>query len=186
MILLAMLISKVIKRNYIPSVLIIVGAAFNLGERLVNGYVLDYIPITWGYINIADIILWVGLLLLNYEIWFNDNDLDEKSTTKIKKERTKLTKEEQRINDSLLSKKADKPTTETITEVINEPILPKESITPAPTKAKRNNTIGSVAEQVKASQAKALIAKLNMEKLIPEPENIDTQTIANTPRIKVI
>lgn len=64
----------ILKRNPLSSAFILAGGGLNLIERIANGYVLDYIRITWGFVNLYDIALWFGLLLLNYEIWFN---LDE-------------------------------------------------------------------------------------------------------------
>jgi lipoprotein signal peptidase len=50
--------------------LILGGVLFNFLERSVDGYVKDYINIGVGAINIADICIWTGLLLLNYQYWF--------------------------------------------------------------------------------------------------------------------
>ena len=63
---------KITKKHPIACSLILVGAWSNLLERLIFGYVVDYINVNWGYINIADIILWSGLLLINYQVWFID------------------------------------------------------------------------------------------------------------------
>lgn len=55
----------------IISSLIIAGIWSNYLEYvLVNrNYVIDYIPFMFGYINLADIQIWTGVLLLSYMIW---------------------------------------------------------------------------------------------------------------------
>jgi hypothetical protein len=60
----------------VSSAFIIAGSLYNILERLIYGYVLDYMKITWGYINIADLMLWFGLILLNYEVWFSESNED--------------------------------------------------------------------------------------------------------------
>lgn len=54
----------------LASILIAGGAWSNFVERLFFGAVADYIPFVLSTINIADIQIWIGLIILNYKIWF--------------------------------------------------------------------------------------------------------------------
>ncbi len=53
----------------LPSVLLIVGAWSNFLERIAFGFVADYVSFFASYINLADVQIWVGLALLNWQIW---------------------------------------------------------------------------------------------------------------------
>ncbi len=60
--------------NYIAkystaSVLIIAGAWSNFLERAVLGSVRDYIYLYFTTINLPDILIWIGLIWLNLELW---------------------------------------------------------------------------------------------------------------------
>ncbi|MGL4757783.1 MAG: signal peptidase II [Patescibacteria group bacterium] len=66
-----------LQKKYPLAVGIIFGGVFsNLIEKVLFGHANDYIRITWGYINLADLVLWFGLILLNYEVWFNDIEIE--------------------------------------------------------------------------------------------------------------
>ncbi len=65
-------VTKLINKYPLAFGIVGVGVLSNLIEKTLYGYVTDYIKISWGYINAADLILWFGLILLNYEVWFND------------------------------------------------------------------------------------------------------------------
>lgn len=54
----------------LASALIIAGSFSNFLERLYFGEVKDYLDIGIAYINLADIQIWLGLILLNWQIWF--------------------------------------------------------------------------------------------------------------------
>lgn len=54
----------------LASVLLIVGAWSNFLERIYFGAVADYVNFFIAYINLADVQIWVGLLILNWQIWF--------------------------------------------------------------------------------------------------------------------
>jgi lipoprotein signal peptidase len=69
-----LLLFKILRKYPIPSAFILAGFAFNVLERLLKGHVYDFIKITWGFINLADISIWFGLLLLNYEMWFGESN----------------------------------------------------------------------------------------------------------------
>jgi len=53
----------------LASVLLIVGAWSNFLERIYFGAVADYVNFFIGYINLADVQIWVGLIILNWQIW---------------------------------------------------------------------------------------------------------------------
>ena len=57
------------ERYSLPSVLLIVGAWSNFLERIAFGFVADYVSFFINYINLADVQIWVGLALLNWQIW---------------------------------------------------------------------------------------------------------------------
>ena len=54
----------------LASVLLIVGAWSNFLERIYFGAVADYVNFFVSYINLADVQIWVGLIILNWQIWF--------------------------------------------------------------------------------------------------------------------
>jgi lipoprotein signal peptidase len=54
-----------IKRYPVYSMLILTGGWSNIIERLFLGYVVDYINFGFGYANIADLQIWIGVLALN-------------------------------------------------------------------------------------------------------------------------
>ena len=54
----------------LASVLLIVGAWSNFLERIYFGAVADYVNFFISYINLADVQIWVGLIILNWQIWF--------------------------------------------------------------------------------------------------------------------
>jgi lipoprotein signal peptidase len=58
------------KHHLIPTVLFLAGGWSNVLEKLIFGSVTDYIRFLDGYINIADIMIWTGLIWLNILIWF--------------------------------------------------------------------------------------------------------------------
>jgi len=60
----------VYKHYMIPVVLFLSGGWSNGIEKLLFDSVTDYIPFINSYINIADIMIWVGLIWLNIMIWF--------------------------------------------------------------------------------------------------------------------
>lgn len=53
----------------LASVLLIVGAWSNFLERIYFGAVADYVNFFVSYINLADVQIWVGLIILNWQIW---------------------------------------------------------------------------------------------------------------------
>lgn len=57
-------------RYTLASILIAGGAWSNFIELFLFQAVADYIPFIFSVINIADIQIWIGLLILNYKIWF--------------------------------------------------------------------------------------------------------------------
>ena len=70
------LFCKLINRYPLAFGVIFGGVLSNLLEKYLFDHVSDYIKITWGYINLADLTLWFGLILLNYEVWFNEIQVD--------------------------------------------------------------------------------------------------------------
>jgi Signal peptidase (SPase) II len=69
-----LLLTKMLSNHPLSSSFIVAGALYNLIEKSIYGHVFDFIKITWGFINLADLMLWFGLILLNYEVWFNKED----------------------------------------------------------------------------------------------------------------
>jgi lipoprotein signal peptidase len=53
----------------LATLLIISGSVSNLGERILFGGVVDYLNLGIAYVNLADLELWFGVGLLNYQIW---------------------------------------------------------------------------------------------------------------------
>lgn len=60
---------SLIQKYPIFSILILSGVWSNVIERVVNGYVTDYINLGFGYANFADLQIWVGAIVLNYLAW---------------------------------------------------------------------------------------------------------------------
>jgi Signal peptidase (SPase) II len=60
---------KLIQKYPIYSILILSGIWSNVAERVLNGYVTDYINLGFGYANLADLQIWVGVIVLNYFVW---------------------------------------------------------------------------------------------------------------------
>jgi Signal peptidase (SPase) II len=69
-----LVLTKMLSNHPLSSSFIVAGALYNLIEKSIYGHVFDFIKITWGFINLADLMLWFGLILLNYEVWFNKED----------------------------------------------------------------------------------------------------------------
>ncbi len=68
------------------------GAMGNLLDRIIHGYVVDFIDIGfWPIFNIADVSIVFGVSILAYILWNEDNDLsnenpaDERRSTSLKK-----------------------------------------------------------------------------------------------------
>lgn len=59
----------------VPCVLIIAGAWSNLTERFIFGGVADYIDIYIALTNLADLQIWLGLVAVNWQVWFPQNHL---------------------------------------------------------------------------------------------------------------
>lgn len=57
------------KHHSIPIALFLTGGWSNAMERILFGSATDYIPFFDGYINIADIMIWGGLVWLNVMLW---------------------------------------------------------------------------------------------------------------------
>jgi signal peptidase II len=75
--LLAYLLIKAFKRfNYLLLItyyLLLFGAASNLLDRIKFGYVIDYFNFHFFYNNLADIIIWLGIIIYLLGIWYNKN-----------------------------------------------------------------------------------------------------------------
>jgi lipoprotein signal peptidase len=63
-------------RYVIYTILIMCGSWSNLIERFVFGSVTDYINFGIVYANIADLQIWIGVLMLNYFAWTDRENLD--------------------------------------------------------------------------------------------------------------
>jgi lipoprotein signal peptidase len=59
-----------LRMSPICSILILGGAWGNFAEMSIDGNVVDYINFIYSKINLADIEIWTGLLILNLQIWF--------------------------------------------------------------------------------------------------------------------
>ncbi len=57
----------------VASVLIIAGVWSNLAERFIFDGVADYLDIYIAFTNLADLQIWIGLLLLNLQIWLPES-----------------------------------------------------------------------------------------------------------------
>jgi signal peptidase II len=53
--------------------LLFLGSASNLLDRLKFGYVIDYFNFHFFYNNLADIIIWLGIIIYLIRIWYNKN-----------------------------------------------------------------------------------------------------------------
>lgn len=63
---------KLFASHTIPSSLILAGIWSNYLEYWIfNQSVSDYLPMLFGLINLADIQIWLGLIWLNYRLWFD-------------------------------------------------------------------------------------------------------------------
>jgi len=58
------------KKYSLVTAVIIAATISNVFERAMFGSVRDYIPLPTGHANVADFQLWIGLIILNFEIWF--------------------------------------------------------------------------------------------------------------------
>lgn len=67
---------KCVQQYPLSSLLILAGGWSNYLERLFNGQVTDYIPFMDGYINIADIVIWIGLVWLFINVWFASQQIN--------------------------------------------------------------------------------------------------------------
>lgn len=65
-------LGKIFLAYPLTSTLILSGAVSNFIERAVFGGVRDYIDISIAMINLADIQIWTGVLLLNYQLWIRN------------------------------------------------------------------------------------------------------------------
>ena len=66
--------------QYIAFSFVIGGAIGNLYDRILYGYVIDFIEIHydsfyWPIFNIADIAISIGIILLLYSMFSNDNKI---------------------------------------------------------------------------------------------------------------
>jgi lipoprotein signal peptidase len=52
------------------TLLILAGGWSNFLERIIFGSATDYIMFVASFINLADLQIWIGLILLNAQIWF--------------------------------------------------------------------------------------------------------------------
>ncbi|MBC7472229.1 MAG: signal peptidase II [candidate division SR1 bacterium] len=60
---------SLVQKYPIFSILILSGVWSNIIERIINGYVTDYINLGFGYANFADLQIWLGAIVLNYFAW---------------------------------------------------------------------------------------------------------------------
>jgi lipoprotein signal peptidase len=60
---------NLIQKYPIYSILILSGVWSNIIERIINGYVTDYINLGFGFANFADLQIWVGAIVINYLAW---------------------------------------------------------------------------------------------------------------------
>ncbi len=75
---------KLFEKSPVFSLLILGGAWSNFIERIIFGSATDYIIFFFSYINLADIQIWLGLILLNIQMWFGKQVQVVKSTEKDK------------------------------------------------------------------------------------------------------
>lgn len=54
--------------------LVLAGGWSNILERVWRGGVTDYIPFIFSYINLADLQIWLGLLAINWWVWFGERE----------------------------------------------------------------------------------------------------------------
>jgi lipoprotein signal peptidase len=70
----ALIYFKIFLKHPIISILILAGAMSNFLEKWVfYNSVADYISIGFSHFNLADVQIWIGLILLNLHVWIFDN-----------------------------------------------------------------------------------------------------------------
>ena len=72
---LLLIVMKFIMEYPTISLLILIGVWSNFFERLLFGNVADYLPFLFSVANIADLMIWSGLIWLNLEIFFGNKKL---------------------------------------------------------------------------------------------------------------
>ena len=70
------------QKSPVFSLLILAGGWSNLLERVIFGSATDYIIFVFSFINLADIEIWLGLILLNIQIWFFSPNTNQSSNVK--------------------------------------------------------------------------------------------------------
>jgi signal peptidase II len=74
------------------------GAMGNLLDRLVHGYVVDFIDIGfWPIFNLADLSIVVGVSILSYHLWQEENDAGRQSKAPPRPEGQKHISDVQRV-----------------------------------------------------------------------------------------
>lgn len=73
---------KLFEKSPVFSLLILAGGWSNYIERIIFGSATDYIIFFFSYINLADIQIWLGLILLNVQVWFGSNKTSEETVEK--------------------------------------------------------------------------------------------------------
>ncbi|MDD5290265.1 MAG: signal peptidase II [Patescibacteria group bacterium] len=58
--------------------LLLFGAASNLLDRIKFGYVIDYLNFHFFYNNLADIMIWAGIIIYLVGVWYNRNKQNTK------------------------------------------------------------------------------------------------------------
>jgi hypothetical protein len=77
----ALIYFKIFIKHPIITILIVSGALSNFSEKWIfYNAVTDYITIGYGHFNLADVEIWTGLIILNFQVWI----LDYKSKPKVK------------------------------------------------------------------------------------------------------
>jgi signal peptidase II len=72
-----LLINDVRKSHYSLFIIhysLIIGSASNLLDRLKFGYVIDYFNFYFFYNNLADIVIWLGVVIYLVGVWYNKNN----------------------------------------------------------------------------------------------------------------
>lgn len=178
--------TKLFNKHPLSTSFIIAGALYNLIERSVYGHVFDFIKITWGYINLADLMLWFGLILLNYEVWFNTEEEYEPITYAKVVETRDIVKPK---SDEVINKPSlAMPTIELATKsVVKEQKSQEPKIEePKTVEPKINNVLGSLYTskiRTVTDQLNKIKSSDSQEIFVPKMEQKPKKVVA--PRIKV-
>lgn len=163
--------SGLIKKFSFSTAFIIAGAFGNFVERLVVGSVKDYINIFVGWVNLSDLILWIGLIILNYEFWFKTIDTSDQILEDQPANQTQEVEPEMELKSQLKTKM------ENIRNDLDE-INSTGNIT-LPPQPKVEAKITYVDHKAKEEQKKRLSVSLEKESYLNEQKKFEKDLITD-------